>query len=58
MEPFEKFIWRRAVGPRYTLHEQIGSGSYGDVCRATDTDTRETIALKVSTRPLLVESGS
>ncbi|GAQ87390.1 Putative Serine/Threonine protein kinase [Klebsormidium nitens] len=34
------------VGLRYILHEQIGSGSYGDVCRATDLDTNEKIALK------------
>ncbi|KAJ7570334.1 hypothetical protein O6H91_01G115700 [Diphasiastrum complanatum] len=34
------------VGPRYKLHEQIGSGSYGDVCRAIDCETAQTVALK------------
>ncbi|CAI6006196.1 unnamed protein product [Closterium sp. NIES-64] len=34
------------VGTRYTVHCLIGSGSYGDVCKATDNETGETVALK------------
>eukprot|EP00850_Spirogloea_muscicola_P020470 SM000217S06852 [mRNA] locus=s217:179868:184453:+ [translate_table: standard] len=34
------------VGPAYSLHAQIGSGSYGDVCQATDNFTGEAVALK------------
>eukprot|EP00850_Spirogloea_muscicola_P009817 SM000056S17935 [mRNA] locus=s56:232798:237452:+ [translate_table: standard] len=35
-----------SVGPAYTLHAHIGSGSYGDVCQATDNITGEAVALK------------
>lgn len=34
------------VGDKYILHEHVGGGSYGDVCRATDLETNETVALK------------
>lgn len=34
------------VGPKYVLHEHVGGGSYGDVCRATDLETNQTVALK------------
>ncbi|KAG6544862.1 hypothetical protein Mapa_013552 [Marchantia paleacea] len=34
------------VGTRYKLHEHIGAGSYGDVCRATDVETNQVVALK------------
>lgn len=34
------------VAERYQLHEHIGAGSYGDVCRATDLETGEMVALK------------
>ncbi|CAM6104135.1 unnamed protein product [Calypogeia fissa] len=34
------------VGPRYKLHEHVGAGSYGDVCKATDMETLEIVALK------------
>ncbi|KAI5060426.1 hypothetical protein GOP47_0024846 [Adiantum capillus-veneris] len=34
------------VGPKYILHEHVGGGSYGDVCRATDLETNQTVALK------------
>ncbi|GBG63482.1 hypothetical protein CBR_g38100 [Chara braunii] len=34
------------VGKSYILHEQVGSGSYGDVCKATDRETGEVVALK------------
>ncbi|KAH7445411.1 hypothetical protein KP509_01G007600 [Ceratopteris richardii] len=37
-------LWN--VGPRYILHEHVGGGSYGDVCRATDLETHQTVALK------------
>jgi hypothetical protein len=40
--------WASAtVGQRYKLHEHVGAGSYGDVCKATDLETLETVALKV-----------
>ena len=35
------------VGPRYAIQAHIGSGAYGDVVRALDRDTGETVALKV-----------
>ncbi|KAL2644976.1 hypothetical protein R1flu_012563 [Riccia fluitans] len=34
------------VGTRYKLHEHVGAGSYGDVCRATDLETHQIVALK------------
>ncbi|MCO5563988.1 hypothetical protein L7F22_017643 [Adiantum nelumboides] len=37
-------LW--TVGPKYILHEHVGSGSYGDVCRATDLENNQIVALK------------
>lgn len=37
-----------AVGPRYRLQAHVGSGSYGDVCRALDLEFGQIIALKVT----------
>eukprot|EP00250_Pteridium_aquilinum_P016198 c22998_g1_i1 orf=78-1862(+) len=37
-------LW--TVGHKYVLHEHVGGGSYGDVCRATDLETNQTVALK------------
>ncbi|KAL3698257.1 hypothetical protein R1sor_012333 [Riccia sorocarpa] len=34
------------VGTRYKLHEHVGAGSYGDVCRASDLETHQIVALK------------
>lgn len=34
------------VGRKYILHEHVGGGSYGDVCRATDLEINQTVALK------------
>lgn len=34
------------VGHKYVLHEHVGGGSYGDVCKATDLERNETVALK------------
>lgn len=39
------------VGPRYKLEAHVGSGSYGDVCRAMDLEFGQIVALKVNTRP-------
>lgn len=36
-----------AVGPRYKLQAHVGSGSYGDVCRAMDLEFGQIVALKV-----------
>jgi hypothetical protein len=36
-----------AVGPRYKLQGHIGSGTYGDVCKALDLEFNQIIALKV-----------
>ena len=36
-----------SVGPKYILHEHVGGGSYGDVCRATDLEMNQIVALKV-----------
>jgi hypothetical protein len=36
-----------AVGPRYKLQGHIGSGTYGDVCKAIDLEFNQIIALKV-----------
>lgn len=35
------------VGSRYKLQEHVGSGSYGDVCRAVDREFQQVVALKV-----------
>lgn len=37
-------LW--TVGARYILHELVGAGSYGDVCKATDSETNQFVALK------------
>ncbi|MCO5563328.1 hypothetical protein L7F22_016969 [Adiantum nelumboides] len=37
-------LW--TVGPKYILHEHVGGGSYGDVCRATDLENNQIVALK------------
>ncbi|XP_024380588.1 mitogen-activated protein kinase mpkB isoform X1 [Physcomitrium patens] len=37
-------LW--SVGPRYKLQAHVGSGSYGDVCRAMDLEFGQTVALK------------
>lgn len=37
-------LW--SVGPRYKVEVHVGSGSYGDVCRATDLQFGRTVALK------------
>ncbi|KAG0613807.1 hypothetical protein M758_6G130700 [Ceratodon purpureus] len=34
------------VGPRYKLQAHVGSGSYGDVCRAIDLEFGQIVALK------------
>jgi hypothetical protein len=34
------------VGPRYKLQGHIGSGTYGDVCKAIDLEFNQIIALK------------
>lgn len=37
-------LW--TVGHKYILHELVGAGSYGDVCRTTDVETNQLVALK------------
>ncbi|KAG0587203.1 hypothetical protein KC19_2G147900 [Ceratodon purpureus] len=37
-------LW--SVGPRYHLQAHVGSGSYGDVCRAVDLEFQQVVALK------------
>jgi len=32
---------------RYTIHEQIGRGSFGEVFRGVDNETGEIVAIKV-----------
>ena len=34
------------LGPNYILKKKLGQGSYGSVCQAQDTRTRELVAVK------------
>ena len=41
-----EFFTEYGEASRFEIHEVIGKGSYGVVCSAVDTQTREKVAIK------------